>query len=87
METTIKQLRELRANLPKGKKDPFTNCCRSKRVLLNRALNKERFIDLTEGELDAVNLFLVHCRKLKAADERFAATVAKITRPTNTPKP
>ncbi len=81
--TTIEQLRALRANLPKGKKDPFTNCCRSKRVLLNRALRKERYLDLTEGEQEVVNLFLAHCRKLKAADERFAASVDKIAQTQN----
>ena len=87
METMIKQLREIRASLPKGKKDPFTNCCHSKRVLLTRALQKERFIDLTEGEIDAVNIFLEHCCKLKAENERFAASVSKITKLSNPQEP
>ncbi len=84
--TTIESLRCLRANLPKGKKDPFTGCCRSKRVLLNRALKKDNFLQLTEGELDAVNLFLDYCRTLRAADNRFAATVERITKTTNQPQ-
>ena len=82
--TTMEHLRTLRANLPKGKKDPFTGCCRSKRVLLNRALKKNDFLQLTEGELDAINLFLEHCKNLKAADKRFAATVDKIAQPQKT---
>lgn len=76
--TTMEQLRGLRANLPKGKKDPFGDCCKAKRVLLNRALKKDDFMQLTDGELDAIHGFLAHCKNIKAENKRFAAVVAKL---------
>ena len=86
MDTTIAQLRALRASLPRGKKDPFGKCCHSKRVLLTRALQKTSFMDLTEGEGEAVAIFLEHCKEMKARDKKFASSVAKIAAQTKVTK-
>lgn len=79
--TSIKQLRDMRASLPMGKKDPWGKCCPNKRVLLHRALKKDDIGKLTIGEYGVVEEFLAHCAKVKKENERFAETIAKIAEP------
>lgn len=75
--STIQQLRELRANLPVGRKDPWTACCKSKRVLFTRALKKESISDLTLGEQGVVREFLEHCAKVRKENERLEESITK----------
>jgi len=76
--TTLEQLRELRASLPNGKKDPWGKCCPNKRVLFNRAVKKGDFSQLTSGELGVVNEFLVHCKEVKKENKEFQKTIEKL---------
>lgn len=70
METTIEQLRTMRANLPKGNKDPWGECCRSKRVLLQRAMKRNNIGELTIGEYTVVQEWLTFVAKTKKEAER-----------------
>ncbi|MBQ7192326.1 MAG: hypothetical protein IJS00_05585 [Paludibacteraceae bacterium] len=70
METTIEQLRTMRANLPKGNKDPWGDCCRNKRVLLHRALRRNNIGELTIGEYTVVQEWLTFVAKTKKDAER-----------------
>lgn len=75
MSVTIVQLRELRASLPKGQKDPWGECCRSKRVLLNRALRKNALTELTVGEQGVINEFVLYCNQLRKAQTKVATQI------------
>lgn len=68
--TTIEQVSKLRAALPRGRKDPWMNCCKSKRVLLQRALKKKTLTSLTAGEYAAVQEWLVYIKGEQAAANR-----------------
>ncbi len=71
METTIEQLRTMRANLPKGKKDPWGDCCRNKRVLLHRVLRERTSIsELTAGEYTVVQEWLTFVAETRKETER-----------------
>ena len=76
--TTLEQLRDLRASLPNGKKDPWGKCCPNKRVLFNRAIKKNDFAKLTSGELDAINEFLEHCKVVKRENKEFQKAIEKL---------
>lgn len=75
MSVTIVQLRELRASLPKGQKDPWGECCRSKRVLLNRALRKNALTELTVGEQGVINEFVLYYNQLRKAQTKVATQI------------
>lgn len=82
METTIEQLRTMRANLPKGKKDPWGDCCRNKRVLLHRVLRERNAIsELTAGEYSVVQEWLAYVaqtqRETERANKRLEKEIAK----------
>ncbi len=80
---TIQQMRELRASLPQGKKDPWGECCPSKRILLGRALKKNDLRELTAGEFAVVQEWLEFTRKMKRETEiavsQVEKTIAKLT--------
>ncbi len=82
---SIQQLRELRANLPKGKKDPWFACCKNKRVLLGRALHKADLSDLTAGEKAVIEEWLAYIpqvkREINLANRKLERTIAKIAQP------
>lgn len=50
---TIEQLRQMRASLPRGRKDPWEHC-RTKRVLLIRALKRNSILEFTNTERKVV---------------------------------
>lgn len=79
MEATIEQLRTMRANLPKGNKDPWGECCRSKRVLLQRALRRNNIGELTIGEYTAVQEWLTFVAKTKRTNRQLEKAIAKTT--------
>mgnify|MGYP004490446105 CR=1 FL=1 len=80
--TTIQQLRNLRASMPQGKKDPWGKCCKSKRVLLGRALRKDTIADLTDGEKSAVEEWLAYIsqarQEINLANQELERTIAQI---------
>lgn len=82
---SLQQLRELRASLPKGKKDPWFSCCINKRVLLGRALRKNTIAELTQGEYAIVNEWLGYVQQSKRdanlANQKLERTIAKIAQP------
>ncbi len=67
---TMEQLRTMRANLPKGRKDPWFECCKSKRILLQRALKRNNIGELTIGEYTAVQEWLAFVAKTQKEAER-----------------
>lgn len=78
--TIIEQVRKLRAELPRGRKDPWTNCCKSKRILLQRALKKKTLSSLTAGEYAAVQEWLAYMQGEQAAANReMQEQVSQIT--------
>ena len=80
MSVTIEKLREIRKSLPVGKKDPWGECCKSKRILLQRALKKRKsLIELTAGERAAVQEFIAHCQAVRKEDEQLANQVEQLT--------
>lgn len=83
METTIEQLRTMRANLPNGRKDPWGDCCRNKRVLLQRALKRNNIGELTIGEYTVVQEWLAFVAKTKKdaerANKQLEKAIAKTT--------
>ena len=74
----MEQLREIRANLPKGKKDPWGECCASKRVLLQRLLKKDSIAYATDGELTVLNEWLEHVKEVKRTNNEVEKTIAEI---------
>lgn len=82
---SIQQLRELRASLPKGKKDPWGKCCHAKRVLLGRAFRKTDLSDLTAGEKAVIEEWLAYIpqarREINLANQKLERTIAKIAQP------
>lgn len=78
--TGMEQLRAIRAELPNGKKDPWGECCKSKRVLLIRALKKENVATFTDGELTAFNEWLEHISAVRKENKEFAKVIQKITK-------
>ena len=76
--TAMEQLREIRANLPKGKKDAWGECCASKRVLLQRLLKKDSIADATDGELTVLNEWLEHVKEIKKTNNEVEKAIAKI---------
>lgn len=79
MSVTIEQLREIRKSLPVGKKDPWGECCKSKRILLQRALKRSTLTELTIGERGAVEEFLVHVMEVRNENEKLANQVEQLT--------
>lgn len=79
MSVTIEQLREIRKSLPVGKKDPWGECCKSKRILLQRALKRSTLTELTIGERAAVQEFIAHCQAVRKEDEQLANQVEQLT--------
>ena len=77
MATTIEQLRSLRESLPKGKKDPWGECCKNKRVLLQRALKRNTIGELTVGEYSAVQEFVEYVNQVKKDRENEIRQLAK----------
>ena len=77
-KTTIEQIRAFRANLPRGKKDPFGHRA-SKRMLLNKGLQRASYDEMTEGERSAVNEFLMFCEEWKSQSREFEKRAKKIT--------
>lgn len=73
----MEQLREIRAKLPKGKKDPWAGNL-AKRVLLQRALRKSSIAEFTDGELTVFNEWLDHVAAVKRANAEIEKTIAKI---------
>ena len=69
----------MRKGLPMGKKDPWGQCCPSKRVLLHRALQKNDISELTLGEKAVVDEFLAHCATVQKENEKFEKKVEKLT--------
>lgn len=67
---TIEQLRELRASMPNRKKDPWGTCCKSKRILMYRALKRNSVSELTAGELKIVQEWLAYVQTSRKRDER-----------------
>lgn len=67
---TIEQLRELRASMPNRKKDPWGTCCKSKRILMYRALKRNSVSELTAGELKIVKEWLAYVHTSRKRDER-----------------
>ena len=67
---TMEQLRTMRANLPKGRKDPWGECCKSKRILLQRALKRNNIGELTIGEYTAVQEWLAFVAETQKEAER-----------------
>lgn len=80
MNNTMEQLREIRANLPKGKKDSWAECCKSKRVLLQRLLKRDSIADGTSGELAVLNEWLEHIKEVKKSNSEFEKSIAKIVK-------
>lgn len=82
--TTTEQLREIRANLPKGMKDPWGACCKSKRVLLRRAIAKQDISELTTGELAVVVEYQEYLEKTKrestALKKELERNIAKLAK-------
>ena len=82
---SIQQLRELRASMPKGKKDPWGECCRNKRVLLGRAFHKVDLSDLTAGEKAVIEEWLAYVaqarKEINIANQKLERTIAKIAQP------
>lgn len=77
--TTIEQVRKLRAELPRGRKDPWTKC-KSKRILLQRALKKKTLTSLTAGEYAAVQEWLAYMQgEQAAANKEMQEQVSQIT--------
>ena len=74
----MEKLRSMRNELPKGNKDPWGDCCPSKRVLLQRALNRENTIQLTKGERRVINEWLAFCRKVAKENQAFEKEIQKI---------
>lgn len=79
MSVTIEQLRELRASLPKGQKDPWCECCISKRTLLQRALKRNTLAELTTGEQAVVQEFIVHCKSVRDEKKKLAAEIDQLS--------
>lgn len=77
--TTIEQLRKLRAEMTRGRKDPWTKCCKSKRILLQRALKKKTLTSLTAGEYAAVQEWLEYMQGEQAANKEMQEQVSQIT--------
>ncbi len=78
--TTIEQMRALRAKLPRGKKDPWGECCKSKRILLQRALRRKTLASLTAGEYAAVQEWLGYVQdEQTAASQELKSRIDKIT--------
>ncbi len=75
--TTIEQLRSLRESLPKGKKDPWGDCCANKRVLLQRALKRNSLGELTVGEYTVVQEFVAYAEQIKKDRENEVKQLAK----------
>ena len=76
---TIQQLRELRASLPLGKKDPWGQCCKSKRILIQRALKRDKVEDLTAGEKTVVEEFLAHYNQVMKENNKLQRAILKVT--------
>jgi hypothetical protein len=79
MSVTIEQLRELRASLPKGQKDPWGECCINKRVLLQRALKRNTLAELTTGEQAVVQEFIGHCKSVRDEQKKLAAEIDQLS--------
>lgn len=77
MATTIEQLRSLRESLPTGKKDPWGDCCKNKRVLLQRALKRNTIGELTVGEYSVVQEFVEYANQVKKDRENEIKQLAK----------
>ena len=78
--TTMEHVRRLRAELPQGHKDPWGQCCPSKRVLLHRALKKECVSDLTDGELTVFNEFLEHVKAEQKSNKEYEKKVKRLAK-------
>lgn len=77
MNKTIKQLRALRASLPKNGKDAFGHDS-SKRILLLRALRKKSIIYATEGEKQAIEEWLKFVENTKSSNEKLNEKIKKV---------
>lgn len=73
---TIEQLRKMRSELPKGKKDPWGHGT-SKRILLMRVLGKDSLTNLTAGEQDVVQEWVAYVKKFKQDAVRFEKSILK----------
>lgn len=76
--TTLEQLREMRASMPNGKKDPWLGCCGAKRSLINRALRKKELSELTAGELAAVKEWVTYIKKTNSGVNRLEQAINKV---------
>ncbi len=83
--TTIQQMRELRASMPKGKKDPWGECCKNKRILLGRALRKTDINKFTDGEKAVTEEWLAYVaqarKEINLANQKLERTITKIAQP------
>ena len=76
--TALEQLREMRASMPNGKKDPWLGCCGGKRTLINRALRKKSLNDLTAGELAAVKEWVSYAKKTRDGMYRLEQAINEV---------
>lgn len=79
MSVTIEQLKEMRKSLPKGQKDPWGECCISKRTLLQRALNRDTLSELTTGEQAVVQEFIAHFKSVREEQKKLAAEIDQLS--------
>ena len=79
----MEKLRELRAKMPIGMKDPWGDCCLNKRVLLQRALKRDSIDAVTAGERAVIEEFLEFATNVRKEKEeknaRLTQTINELT--------
>ncbi len=76
---TIEQLRQMRASLPRGRKDPWEHC-RTKRVLLIRALKRNSILEFTETERKVVTEWASYVKQQQKEATKLEVSIIKTIR-------